>query len=276
MKNITGKFLKKKDYSVAYWLTEEENKPYLVFFNGIFHGRKAWRNQTKNRDLRKNFNFLFMDYQGEGDSSCGKDFHFMKVSEDLKEILKKENINKIHILAYSLGGMLATAFVRSYPHLCESLILMNTSYLMSEQAKWMVDHVYRGVKANTPLEEVFSEVYPLFFSAPYLEKFEGIEHIITGEYAAYNSSRRDLLRMLKGLHEKPDLQNFLKELTLPVLFLTGEEDRIFPAEKQREAAACVADGEHRVFPGGSHSFFVEDPSEVNHLIYNFLIRRSHG
>lgn len=269
---IVCKTLGKEDYIISYYMTEAENKPYLAFFNGIFHGVKTWRNQTKSKNLTRDYNFIFFDYQGEGDSTCGKDISFMKMPEDLKDILIKENISSVDIIGYSLGGMFASAFADEYSSMVNKLILINTSYALSESARWMLDHVHTGLKENKPLESVFSSIYPLFFSEAYLNKIQGFEHIILKEYSEYNSNKNDLLRMLQAVRLKPDLKSILGRIKIPVLFITGEGDKIFPVEKQIEASSSITELEHKIYPNGSHSVFIEEHSIVNNEIHSFLVK----
>lgn len=271
-KIIKHKILKKEDYSLSYYMTEGEGKPYLAFFNGIFHGMKTWRNQTKSRELNRDYNFIFFDYQGEGNSTCGSSIDFMKIPEDLKDILANEGIDQVDVLGYSLGGMFASVFATAYPAMVRRLILLNTSFTMSDSAHWMVDQVYNGLSEDRSLEDIFTPIYPLFFSDTYMAKFDGIEHIILKEYADYNSNKTDLLSMLKGLHEKPDLRSVLEKIDIPVLFLTGEDDKIFPSDKQVEASETISNSRQVMYPGGSHSVFVEKHKDVNKEVHSFLVK----
>lgn len=66
----------------------------------------------------------------------------------------------------------------------------------------------------------------------------------------------------------------LAGLGVPVLFVVGAEDPIFPPAWVRDAAALVPDAEVAVIDGAGHSPYFETPEAWNAAVLGFMSRRS--
>ena len=62
----------------------------------------------------------------------------------------------------------------------------------------------------------------------------------------------------------------LGEIRCPVLSITGSEDRMMPPENAKLLAEGIEGAELYVVDGAGHSFFMEKPDEVNHVLMDFF------
>ncbi|MGH9579194.1 MAG: alpha/beta fold hydrolase, partial [Terriglobales bacterium] len=69
------------------------------------------------------------------------------------------------------------------------------------------------------------------------------------------------------LHNQPPAR--LAELKLPVLFVTGDEDCIFPAAAGPALAALAPKGRAMRVPKSGHSVYFERPAEFNRIVDEF-------
>jgi pimeloyl-ACP methyl ester carboxylesterase len=62
----------------------------------------------------------------------------------------------------------------------------------------------------------------------------------------------------------------LKELTLPVLIVSGDADRVLPVENSYLLQQRIMNSRLHIFPGAGHLFFIEEPERFNRLLLNFM------
>jgi 3-oxoadipate enol-lactonase len=67
-----------------------------------------------------------------------------------------------------------------------------------------------------------------------------------------------------------DTRDRLPRITAPTLILTGDDDRVIPAESSDLLHELIPGCSLRVLPGTGHLFFVEDPAQTRQLIEGFL------
>jgi 3-oxoadipate enol-lactonase len=67
-----------------------------------------------------------------------------------------------------------------------------------------------------------------------------------------------------------DVLERLEEIAVPVLALTGEQDKMTPPKYAQALADRVPAGEARIVPGAGHFVMVEQPEETNRAIAAFL------
>lgn len=68
-------------------------------------------------------------------------------------------------------------------------------------------------------------------------------------------------------NQPPEL---LAKLPMPILFLTGEEDCLFPAAAGAQFAALAPRGRAVCVPQSGHSVYFERPAEFNRIVDDFL------
>jgi non-heme chloroperoxidase len=68
-----------------------------------------------------------------------------------------------------------------------------------------------------------------------------------------------------------DFTGDLEAITVPVLFLHGEDDQIVPIENSaHKAVRLVRDGTLKTYPGLSHGLFATHPELINADLLNFI------
>jgi 3-oxoadipate enol-lactonase len=73
---------------------------------------------------------------------------------------------------------------------------------------------------------------------------------------------------LKGL----DFKRHLSEISVPVLFIVGDQDGLHPKE-MTELAAITADAELTILTGAAHLSNMEQPQQFNRTVLRFLLNQ---
>ncbi len=187
----------------------------------------------------KYFTVYALDTRGHGRSELGvKRLTFKQIAQDILALLDKEGIQRIHVLGFSDGGNLGLYLAAHHPERIASLIAMGANY----EADGLTDDCYEETLGR------YEELLALPDSDP---------------------EKTQLLCVHKLMLEELDLSAAdLSRIQAPTLLLAGEYDLI--RDDQTEAMHRLIPGSQKyIVPGGSHSFFVDDPKVLEQLAKKF-------
>ncbi len=111
----------KLDHSpIVYYVSGTGHKEWILFLHAAFVNHNMFKKQVDY--FQDKYNVLTLDVIGHGNSTnTQKGDSIEKMSVWISEILKKEKIEKIHIVGISLGAVLAQDFANQYPKAVRSL-----------------------------------------------------------------------------------------------------------------------------------------------------------
>jgi pimeloyl-ACP methyl ester carboxylesterase len=72
------------------------------------------------------------------------------------------------------------------------------------------------------------------------------------------------------MRDRPDSVGDLASITVPVLWLQGEEDALMPPDGARASAEKIPGARFAAIPKGGHVSSMENPDAVNDAIAKFL------
>ncbi|WP_319466349.1 alpha/beta hydrolase [uncultured Trichococcus sp.] len=187
----------------------------------------------------KHFTVYALDTRGHGRSDLGvQRLTFKQIAADILALLEKEQIQRIHVLGFSDGGNLGLYLAAHHPERISSLVAMGANY----EADGLTD------ACNEETLERYKELLALPDSDP--EKIQRL--------CIHNLMLEEL-----------DLSaEDLRRIQTPTLLVAGEFDLI--RDDQTEAMHRLIPGSRKcIVPGGSHSFFVDDPKVLERLSKKF-------
>ncbi len=105
---------------IVYYTHRKENAEWILFIHAAFVNHNMF--QTQIDYFQDKYNILTLDIIGHGKSTkARKGDSIDKMPAWISEILKREKIEKIHIVGISLGAVLAQDFANQYPEAVQSL-----------------------------------------------------------------------------------------------------------------------------------------------------------
>lgn len=105
---------------ITYFVSRSEQAEWILFIHAAFVDHNMFKAQFEY--FEKQYNILAIDIIGHGQSTdTQKGDTVDKMSKWIFDILKTENIDKVHIVGVSLGAVLAQDFANQYPHAVSSL-----------------------------------------------------------------------------------------------------------------------------------------------------------
>ena len=89
------------------------------------------------------------------------------------------------------------------------------------------------------------------------------------EIALEQGSQR-LAAATEAIRDRPDSRSLLAEITVPVLVVAGEDDRVIPPSESEALARALPDARLELIPGAGHLVPLERPPEFARVLLPFL------
>ena len=138
-----------------YVFNKQEQSIPIVFVHGVGLTYEIWQPQL---DFFKNYSTLSYDILGHGKSSLTKqNISFDDFSEQLINLINELKIDKIHLVGFSIGSLIARNFATKFNDRLQSLILLSSIYKRSKQQQKIVEE--RFAKPKLHLAKVAIQVF---------------------------------------------------------------------------------------------------------------------
>lgn len=194
-------------------------------FSGSYFGETA----AALRDA--GFRVIIPDQVGFGKSTKPPHYQytFQQLAANTRELLVARDVERVHVLGHSMGGMLATRFALMFPEATASLTLLNPIGLEDWKALGvpyaLVDEVYRQELAKSPakirayqLESYYDGRWRESYD-PWVEQLASFTRSPDYPRMAWNAAlTADMIFTQPVLYEFGGLR-------VPVLLIIGQRDR---------------------------------------------------
>jgi 3-oxoadipate enol-lactonase len=264
---------KQDDIEINY-IIEGEGQP-LVLVHGFGTKLQGWQYQIE--FFKKLMKVIALDNRGVGKSSRPNYSYSMDMFvEDLHKLLKHLGINgKIHLCGISMGGMIAQHYALKYPNELKTLILCATSEKLGKGISKMID----GLKEidNLSFEEKMVNIFPFTFSRKFEKRLSEDKQLLDfiKDDIIFITPCRDPTTITDYENqavavENHDTSNLLDKIIVPTLILGANKDRLIPIHHQRTLCEKITNAKLKEIKGCGHAFTIENPDEVNEIIWDFI------
>ena len=234
----------------------------IVFIHGVGLTYEIWQPQL---DFFKNYSNLSYDILGHGKSSLTKkNISFDDFSDQLIELINELKIDKIHLVGFSIGSLIARNFATKYNDRLQSLILLGSIYKRSEQQQKIVNERFDQAKKELKLSR---QALKRWFTDKYLENnpdtYEKISSILSG------NNMVNFLKVYELFVKHKNDENFEK-INAKTLIMTGEHDIGSTIEMSKQLNNVIKDSQLKIIKDGKHLCGIECADEVNLFIKKFI------
>jgi pimeloyl-ACP methyl ester carboxylesterase len=237
----------------------------LVLCHGAGGNHAVWYQQVP--VLARERRVVSWDHRGFGRSTdAAGDSGPDAAVRDLAAILDEFGVERADLVGQSMGGWTALGYTLEHPERVRSLTLADTLAGITSPA----------------IERGFAELAGRLGGRAASAEQLGHHPALDDSLAARDPARAYLYQMLGGFGE-PDLARIaprlfattharekLAALALPVLFIVGDRDLLFPRTLVREASTQLPDARVAEIPGCGHSPYFEAPEAWNAVLGQFL------
>ena len=247
-----------------YLLNQTDKKIPIVFIHGVGLTYKIWQPQLV---YFKDMTTISYDILGHGKTPLNKsNISFDDFSEQLINLLNELNFDKIHLIGFSIGSLIARNFATKYNERLKSLILFSSIFKRSEEQQKIVNDRYNLAKKNLKLSR---QALKRWFTDKYLEK------------------NPDTYEKISAILEKNNMENFLKvyelfvfhkndenfeKIKVNTLIMTGENDLGSTVDMSKKLSEVINNSQLKVIKNGKHLCGIECADDVNLAIKNFIYK----
>jgi pimeloyl-ACP methyl ester carboxylesterase len=174
-------------------------------------------------------------------------------------LLDALELERVHLVGYSLGGWIAAEIAVFHPRRLESLTLVTPIGLRIPGKP--VGDVF-AMDPETLFMTMFNDPTNAPQILPDIESLDEIEHQF-GEMAT-------LARLAWNPRFDPKLERRLERVSCPTLVVRAEHDRLVPDEMAERYAELIDGARIETVPGTGHALVVEQPEKTADVISSFI------
>ena len=255
--------IKDTDSSGTYYLlNKKDQKIPIVFIHGVGLNHEIWEPQI---DYFKNYTTLSYDILGHGKTSLKKiNISFDDFSEQLIKLIDELSFEKIHLVGFSIGSLIARNFATKHDNRLKSLILLGSIYKRNEEQQKIVNDRFNLAKKSSKLSK---QALKRWFTDKYLEENPDTYKKISSILEANNIENFLNVYELFVFHKNDEKFEKIKTNTL---VMTGENDIGSTIEMSKSLSYVIKNSQFKVIKNGKHLCGIECADDVNMAINNFI------
>jgi len=262
-------WLKRPDCSIYYDV--QGSGPALVFAHGLGGNHLSWWQQVAHFAPR--YTCVAFAHRGFTPSTpvngaTAPDCY----ADDLAALIDELGLQDVRLVAQSMGGWTCLDYALRFPARVRALVMACTSGVIDPGsvagfdkaafAAWTkrsgetaADLEARGILAAGG--ERMAREQPALATL-----YRQVYQLTPGDF------RLAVRQRIRALRDRPG--SLLAQLPMPVLFLNGEEDCVFPSPAGPGLAKAAPQGRHVSVPKAGHSVYFERAAEFNRIVEEFL------
>jgi 3-oxoadipate enol-lactonase len=210
---------------------------------------------------------LAPDAPGFGDSPYdGQGWSVRRAAAQMAELFDDLGTGPAHIVGLSMGGVITQQLAHDFPHLVKRLVLVSTiAALRPDSLSGWLYFVQRALAITfiglpAQARVVAKRVFPNPDQADLRDLL--VTTISRADPRAYRLAMSSL-----GLF---DSRNWLPQIAVPTLVITGADDTTVSPVQQKILAEGIPGARHVVLSGAGHAVSVDRADGFNRLLLEFL------
>ncbi|MGE8077354.1 alpha/beta fold hydrolase [Peribacillus loiseleuriae] len=239
----------------------------LMLIHGVGLDHTMWEKQVE--DLSKHFRVIAYDMVGHGGSEHPPGpYSLSQYVEQLAALMNHLQVEKSHIIGFSMGGMVAQAFALKYKEKMKTLTIVSAvANRTTEQRKAILTRV-EAVKVQGPIVSIEPAIQRWFNHDFLNTQKETVDRIRTRLQTNEPLSYLAAYTLFATADE--ELWPKLQQIDLPTLIITGEDDIGSNPEMARQMHEQIAQSEIVIVPNMKHMLPIEGAQFVNDTIRLFI------
>ena len=186
--------------------------------------------------------------------------------KQLDKLINELNFNKIHLVGFSLGALIARHFASEHSDKLSSLIIHGSIYKRTEEQKRVVRNRFEVAKIDKPASK--QTALRRWLSADFSKKNPDIYKKI---YSILDKNNRlDFLKCYEIFVNYVDDDSMLKKINVNTLITTGENDVGSTPEMSKNLSKMIQGSKFIEIKKGKHLCSIECADDVNITFKEFI------
>lgn len=253
------------DIQTNYEVTGNPNGEVVVLSHSLGSSLIMWNPQMDM--LSENYRILRYDTRGHGQSSAPPGAYSIdSLVSDATSMLDALELEKVHWVGLSMGGMIGQGLALHAPERLISLSLCNTMSVIREETKKMwQNRIKTGEQfgmhrlVDFAMERWFTESYRSAAPKDYRDiRAQFLQTPVYGYVGCCHAIY------------KLDFVDQLNNIATPTHIIAGDQDLATPADESRVMHNRISNSSLKVIEGAAHLSNVEKATEFNDSLMGFL------
>ena len=253
----------------------------IVFVHEFAGDHRSWEPQV--RAFSRRYRCITYNARGYPPSDVPEDaadYGQAIAADDILAVMEAAGVDKAHVVGLSMGGFATLHFGLRHAARAASLVVAGCGYgAPREQRQQFYDEAF--ATAQRLLDEGQEAVGQIYAAGPTRVQFEnkdprGYDEFVRQlcEHDALGSA--NTLRGVQAVRPSLyDLEEELRDLTVPTLVMTGDEDE--PClDANLYLKRTIPSAGLVVMPRAGHTINLEDPADFNRALENFFAAVEQG
>lgn len=249
------------------FVDEGQGQPILLV-HGFPLSRAIWQPQIE--ALSKYFRVIAPDLRGHAESEAPDGVYDMNIfANDLEALLEARQCGPVVLVGHSMGGYISFDFYRRYTQKVRGLVLFCTrAGADSEEGKASRENLAQRAEregAAAVAEQMLPKMLAAATTSSRPDLVAQVRQIMLA------TSIYGMAGALRGMAARPSSVDLLPKIAAPTLVIAGTGDLIIPAEEAEAMARAIPNAQLRLISKAGHLASLENASEVNAILQNFLV-----
>ncbi len=257
--------IKANNIQINYELSGKKGTPVVVLSHSLSSSLLMWNPQMDS--LNPRFRVLRYDMRGHGHSDAPSGPYTLELlARDIVALLNALDIDRMHFVGMSVGGMIGQSLALNHADRLRSLILCDTAAIVPAEAQPLWEERFDKARKKG-MEALMEETMERWFTPAFLKQNSPMvglirKQILATPVAGYFGCGEAIRRL--------NYLNRLSEIKLPTLIMVGEEDPGTPVSASQAIHERIPNSKLVILPSARHLSNVEQAEAFNTALLTFL------
>jgi len=257
--------IKANGIQMNYELSGKKGSSVVVLSHSLASSLVMWNPQMD--ILTPYFQILRYDIRGHGGSDVPLGAYTLEVlRDDVIGLLDALNINQVHFIGLSMGGMIGQSLALGYPHRLRSLALCDTASVIPQEAQPIWQERINKTLSKGMAAQV-DETMERWFTPSFLKQSSPMVEIIRKQILA--TSVQGYVGCAEAIRKLNYLDR-LSKIKIPTLMMVGEDDPGTPVSASEAMHKRLSNSKLVILPSARHLSNIEQAEAFNTTLLNFL------
>lgn len=245
----------------------EEGNPVIIFIHAFPLSGEMWEPQVK--EFEKEYRVITYDLRGFGKSERGDGIYTIDShADDVFTIIEELKLYKLVICGLSMGGYITLRVLERAQEMFKAAILCDTR----AEADNNLSKLDRALQIKQIKSGDINTFYDNFLNGGLSQNTLNNKRDVVSKIREIMNEQNPTIVMgaLMTLAARADKTEFLEKISIPILILVGEEDKLTPPELSVSMNKKIKGSELITIPDSGHFSNVENAPAFNEAIRKFL------
>ena len=253
------------DPNQNYYLFNDKNTVPIVFIHGVGLNNLMWEPQIK---ALKEYSTITYDLLGHGKTPFNnEDVSLTDFSNQLTSLLDFLRIDKINLIGFSLGSLIALDFASKFQKKLNKLALIGTTYKRTVAQRSQVIERFEQAKLN---KSISKQAIKRWFTGKYLNDHPETYNQFTKILTKDSKDHLNFLKAYKLFTYHQDNVEIINNIKTRTLVMTGSDDLGSTVEMSKSLSDDLINSSFIEINNGKHLCSIECADDVNINLKNFI------